>query len=162
MSKTETVKIDRLDPNDFFAVMDEIILWNNYEAEHYDRGLEMDEYDRAILGERMAMIIQDHEFGMVFVAKDGDEVVGFVVGFITGQRGHIQELWVNEDYRGGKKPIYAELFKTIMLYFRYQRCIKVNCSFARHNKSIISLATKHEFRPVSVNYQLDLGIGEEA
>ena len=161
MSKTDAVEIDKLDPADFYAVMDEIIEWNNYEAEAFDEGLAMDEYERVSLGERMAMIVQDHDYGIVFVAKAADKVVGFIVGFINGQRGYIQDFWVGEEYRGGKDPLYNKLFKVVMLYFRYKRCTRVNCSFAKHNRAIISLATKHEFRPISVNYQLDLGIGED-
>jgi len=87
MSKTDAVEIDKLDPADFYAVMDEIIEWNNYEAEAFDEGLAMDEYERVSLGERMAMIVQDHDYGIVFVAKAADKVVASSLGLSMGSVG---------------------------------------------------------------------------
>ena len=85
MTKVYTVNIEQLKAEDFNLVMDEIIIWNAYEAEHFDEGLLADEYDRVALGERMALIMQDEDFGLILAAKDGPLLVGFMVGFIQGR-----------------------------------------------------------------------------
>ena len=154
MSTAEKIRYDMATEADYEQIGSILLHANAIEADQYDRGLVLDDYELQDLLDRLKMILRDSEFGICFTAKAGTKVVGLVVCYVNGRRGFIQDIWVEKSVRGGRQC--SELMNRAMEYFEYRRCWRVNCSTAVQNESVRKMLVKRGFREISVNFQTEV------
>lgn len=139
---------------DFKAISEIIKMINCINCELYDSGLEIDELELLDSLERLKMILSDSQYGVCIVVRSDEIITGLVICYLNNDRGTIQDIWVDDNYRGTRQC--SGLFDMAIKFFDSKGCRNVNCFTSVKNFDVQKMLSKRGFREISLKFQLDM------
>jgi RimJ/RimL family protein N-acetyltransferase len=119
--------------NDFVQIASLLIKANREEAKKYHPELEVGEEELEAVVELLHMVLDDQGRGVVYCFKKDGDIGGFIFGHVRGNRGFIQDIWLDR-------------------YFSEKGMQSIACSTAVDNLPVHIVLEKKGFEPISMSY----------
>ena len=129
--------IDRIEP-----------LWNKQRIHHSEISTHFsDDYITLAYSQRKQKFIDYGENIYISIASDNNQDIGYCVASIVKDKGEIDSLYVNENYRGYK--IGTTLMNEALQWFAENQISKIELIVATGNEDVYKFYQKFGFYPRS-------------